>query len=302
MTGEIAVKFFEKTGLPPTVLGEIWQIADTENRGLLTPPGFGIVLRLIGYAQAGRPVSAGLALQPGGPLPKFDGISGPSNPTSPSGNFTGPLPPQNSGGASSGPIRVPPLTPDKVNQYSSLFEDSGAHNGVLVGDTAKQIFERAQLPNEVLGRIWNLADTEQKGSLGLTEFIIAMHLLASYKSGNLRALPQILPAGLYEAAARRGVSRQSTGTRPNTDNIASAIPRQFSGASFQRPSSPLARPPHVSAPQGFTITTGDGWAISQRKKPSSIEFMLRSIQQIVDSSQGNKLWAFSVTPDCPKML
>ena len=44
---------------------QIWQIADTENRGLLTPAGFGIVLRLIGYAQAGREVSMDLALQRG---------------------------------------------------------------------------------------------------------------------------------------------------------------------------------------------------------------------------------------------
>lgn len=245
------------------MLGEIWQIADTENRGLLTPPGFGIVLRLIGYAQAGRSVSANLALQPGGPLPKFDGIPGPSTPSSPSGNFAGPLRPQTSGSA--GPIRVPPLTPDKVSQYSSLFEESGAQNGTLSGDTAKQIFERAQLPNEVLGRIWNLADTEQKGSLSLTEFIIAMHLLASYKGGTLRALPQLLPAGLYEAAARRGVSRQNTGTRPNLENVASAIPRQFSGAGFQRPSSPLARPPHTM-PQAGSNAAGDGWAINPQEK------------------------------------
>ena len=263
ITGEAAVKFFEKTKLPSTVLGEIWQIADTENRGLLTPPGFGIVLRLIGYAQAGRSVSANLALQPGGPLPKFDGIPGPSTPSSPSGNFAGPLRPQTSGGA--GPIRVPPLTPDKVSQYSSLFEESGAQNGVLLGDTAKQIFVRAQLPNEVLARIWNLADTEQKGSLSLTEFIIAMHLLASYKGGTLRALPQILPAGLYEAAARRGVSRQNTGTRPSLDNVASAIPRQFSGSGFQKPSSPLARPPQTM-PQAVTSGTGEDWAISPQEK------------------------------------
>ena len=42
---------------------QIWQIADSENRGLLTPAGFGIVLRLIGYAQAGRPVSFELAMK-----------------------------------------------------------------------------------------------------------------------------------------------------------------------------------------------------------------------------------------------
>ena len=69
VTGEDAVKFFEKTRLSSDVLGEIWQIADTENRGLLTPAGFGIVLRLIGYAQAGTPVSQELAVKRKGYFP-----------------------------------------------------------------------------------------------------------------------------------------------------------------------------------------------------------------------------------------
>lgn len=38
-------------------------MADTENRGLLTPTGFGIVMRLIGHAQAGRPLTEELAFQ-----------------------------------------------------------------------------------------------------------------------------------------------------------------------------------------------------------------------------------------------
>ncbi|KAL9026854.1 MAG: hypothetical protein Q9196_004545, partial [Gyalolechia fulgens] len=260
VTGEVAVKFFEKTKLPPSTLGEIWQIADTENRGLLTPAGFGLVLRLIGYAQSGRQVSPELALKPGGPLPRFDGIPFPS---APQGN-TGPAPLQ---AQNSGPIRVPPLSQDKVAQYSSIFEESGAQGGILSGDTAKQIFERAQLPNEVLGRIWNLSDTEQKGALGLTEFIIAMHLLASYKSGSMRALPQILPAGLYEAASRRAIPRQGTGSRQASDNIGhpSAIPRQFSGASYQRPSSPATRAPYAHAQRPET-PTGDQWAITPQDK------------------------------------
>jgi epidermal growth factor receptor substrate 15 len=45
------------------VAPQIWQIADTEDKGFLTPAGFYIILRLIGYAQAGRPVSAALALK-----------------------------------------------------------------------------------------------------------------------------------------------------------------------------------------------------------------------------------------------
>ncbi|KAL3427570.1 UBA/TS-N domain-containing protein [Phlyctema vagabunda] len=259
VTGEVAVKFFEKTRLEPRILGEIWQIADSENRGLLTPAGFGIVLRLIGHYQAGRDPTPDLALRPG-PLPKFEGGPGGPNTTiqPPPGPPPSALQPQGSG---TGPIRVPPLTPDKVNQYAALFEKSGAQNGVLPGEQAKQIFERAGLPNETLGRIWNLADTEQRGALMVTEFVIAMHLLASFKTGALRALPNVLPAGLYEAAARRAPSRQSSGA-----NAMSAIPRQFSGAGG-RAGSPLGRgafgPPQV-ATQGTGVA--HNWAITPSDK------------------------------------
>ena len=239
---------------------QIWQIADKENRGLLTPAGFGIVLRLIGHYQAGREPTPELALRPG-PLPKFETGSAPGmSPTiqPPPGPPPSALQPQSSG---SGPIRVPPLTPDKAGQYAALFEKSGAQNGVLPGEQAKQIFERAGLPNDVLGRIWNLADTEQRGALQVTEFVIAMHLLASFKSGALRALPNVLPAGLYEAAARRPPSRQSSAA-----GAMSAIPRQFSGAGgTPRTSSPLRTgyvapqqyPQQTSFASDWTVTPAD---------------------------------------------
>lgn len=134
-----------------------------------------------------------------------------------------------------------------------------------IGETAKQIFERANLPNDVLGRIWNLADTEQKGHLGLTEFIIAMHLLASYKNGSMRALPQLLPPGLYEAAARRGVARQMTGSRPISDNVPpSAVQRQFSGTGYPAQAQPTART--QQAPFQQATSTGDQWAIIPQDK------------------------------------
>ncbi len=238
VTGEVAVKFFEKTKLDSRVLGEIWQIADKENRGFLTPAGFGIVLRLIGHAQAGREPLPELAYQPS-PLPRFEGVTlnlavnpPPSAPAPLQAQSTGP-----------GPIRIPPLTPEKVAQYSTLFERQPLQNGnMLPGDQAKNIFEKSGLPNEVLGRIWQLADTEQRGALVLTEFVIAMHLLTSMKSGSLRSLPNILPAALYEAATRRTGSapRQSPqGTGPPMP----AIPRQLSGSAPLRQNSPLGRPP-----------------------------------------------------------
>ena len=138
------------------------------------------------------------------------------------------------------------------------------------GSIAKSIFDRAKLPNDVLIRIWNLADIEQRGKLSETEFIIAMHLLASFRSGAMRALPNNLPAGLYEAAARRGTpSRQTSSSRAVSEGSpASAIPRQFSETGVPRTSSPLARQPY-NAPNLSAQTTGASagdWAVPTHEK------------------------------------
>ncbi|GJD01909.1 UBA/TS-N domain-containing protein [Colletotrichum higginsianum] len=245
VTGETAVKFFEKTRLDSRVLGEIWQIADKENRGFLTPAGFGLVLRLIGHAQAGREPTTEIALQPG-PLPRFDGIPPPAGLASPTAPPAAALQAQGTGG---GPIRIPPLTPEKVNQYAGLFERQPLQAGnLLPGDAAKSIFEKSGLPTEVLGRIWQLADTEQRGALVLTEFVIAMHLLTSMKTGALRGLPTILPAAL----------QSPTGTGP-----VSAIPRQLSGSAQFRAGSPLGRPPITAQTTG---TPASDWLITPDDK------------------------------------
>ncbi|KAK3320519.1 hypothetical protein B0T19DRAFT_450769 [Cercophora scortea] len=238
----------------------IWQIADKENRGFLTPAGFGIVLRLIGHAQAGREPTAELALQQG-PIPRFDGFTPtPAPPPPPPAASPAALPSQGTGGQ--GPIRIPPLTPEKVAQYAGLFERQPLQNGgLLPGEQAKQIFEKAALPNEILGRIWMLADTEQRGALVQTEFVIAMHLLTSMKTGALRALPTILPAALYEAATRRApgggvANRQQSPTIPAPP--ISAASRQLTGQASltqMRTGSPLGRPPLAAHPTGEWLVT-----------------------------------------------
>ncbi|SPO05707.1 related to EDE1 protein [Cephalotrichum gorgonifer] len=255
VTGEVAVSFFEKTRLDTRVLGKIWQIADTENRGFLTPAGFSVALRLIGHAQAGREPSPELARQ-SGPLPRFDGVPVPSpSPASPPPPAA--LQAQGSGG---GPVRIPPLTPDRVAQFSGLFERQSLGPGnVLPGDQAKQIFEKSGLPNETLGLVWQLADTEQRGAFLVHEFVIAMHLLNALKTGVLKAVPNTLPPGLVEAARRGPAARQSpTHTGPIT-GIAT-----MSGSANMRTGSPLAR--GGVAPPLTGLATGGDWLITPAEK------------------------------------
>ena len=203
---------------------------------------------------------------PVAPLPQFEGDQSQAQAQAQSQ----PAPPQQAAPPASPqptglpPVRVPALGPDKVAQYSSFFDKSGAQNGMLDGASAKQIFEEAGLPNEVLGRIWGLSDTQGRGSLNVTEFVTAMHLLASYKSGAMRGVPTTLPPGLHEAASRRPPARVGSGSRPSSSAFASpSIPPQFSGARG-RPQSPITRQ-QVSTPLS-NQSTGEQWLVSAADK------------------------------------
>ena len=56
LTGDVAIKVFQGSKLPPTVLGKIWSIADDDNNGYLTKKGVSIAVRLMGHAQKGQKV------------------------------------------------------------------------------------------------------------------------------------------------------------------------------------------------------------------------------------------------------
>jgi len=62
-------------------------------------------------------------------LPKFDGaasaVAAPEGPR--------PATPQMIAPQTTGPIRVPPLTADKIAEYQGLFERAGARGGFLSG-------------------------------------------------------------------------------------------------------------------------------------------------------------------------
>lgn len=60
INGENAVGILGRANLPANVLGEIWAIADSDNNGFLTRKGAAIVIRLVGWAQKGEPVTEDL--------------------------------------------------------------------------------------------------------------------------------------------------------------------------------------------------------------------------------------------------
>lgn len=163
--------------------------------------------------------------------------------------------------------------PQDVERFTALFEKSGAVDGILSGQLAREIFQRSKLPTQTLIQIWNLADRQHRGALGAAEFVVAMHLITCSKNGTLPVLPQILPPGLYEAAAGRPPRRAGPDRRGSGRPPVPPIPKQYSGPNAQRTQSPLARQytppaPQAPAPIQQNLTGGNlgGWAISPAEK------------------------------------
>ncbi|KAJ7771804.1 hypothetical protein B0H16DRAFT_1673202 [Mycena metata] len=205
LTGEVAVKVFGGANLSPIVLGEVWQIADESNNGWLSQKGVAMAVRLMGHAQKGEKVSAALLSKPG-PLPTITGIT--------------PVVAQGTGASASRarspqPVSgLPPFTPQDKAKFHSMFLKSGPVDGLLSGEKAQEVFIKSKLPNETLGLIWNLADTQDRGRLDSTDFAIGMYLIQATMTGQLQSIPSALPPGFYQqvaGGAAGSIRSQATG-------------------------------------------------------------------------------------------
>ncbi|CAG8488080.1 7107_t:CDS:2 [Paraglomus occultum] len=168
ITGSNAVKLFSKSWLPQNVLGEIWQIVDSSNKGVLTKETFSAALRLIAQAQNGGKPDVSLVSKEA-PLPRFDGVY--------------------------------IVSEARRKKYKNVFDQCDAKDGLLGGDKAKLLFTKSKLPIDKLAQIWNLVDTKNRGELDVTEFIIAMYFIEETMNGTLTTLPQTLSPELYESAS-----------------------------------------------------------------------------------------------------
>ncbi len=242
-------------------------MADSANNGFLTPPSFSVALRLIGHAQRGETVTEASIKRPG-PPPTLDGINLP-------------LTAQLTGSQPAAAVNMPgviEIKPEDRARYTRIFANSGPVGGLIDGDRAKEIFVKSKLPFDKLGAIWNLADTQARGSLDLTDFIIAMHFIQNTMNGTLNSIPAALPPGLYEQAKGSGGvgSRVLPGSplaAQNTGGSASGfgstgIPRQMTGSSF--PAASAFQSPQQSAPAPATASAP--WDVTAEEKARADQF------------------------------
>ncbi|PWA00712.1 hypothetical protein BB558_003230 [Smittium angustum] len=177
LAGEDAVSFYTKTQLSEAVLQRIWLLSDTGNKGFLTPEEFNLSLKFVSLAQNKLPVIPdNLGKQTS--LPRFTGIS---------------LPEPKPQKINSSPK---PISTEECSQYKRLFETSGAVNGTLSGEAAKNVLMKSKLSIDNLQQIWHLADTNNTGHLSLSGFILAMYYVRRVMNGEVPALPKVVPVSL----------------------------------------------------------------------------------------------------------
>ncbi|KAM3841591.1 epidermal growth factor receptor substrate 15 isoform 2-T2 [Vipera latastei] len=194
-----AAVFLKKSGLTDLILGKVWDLADTDGKGILNKQEFFVALRLVACAQNGLDVSLSSLNLPV-PPPRFNDSASPL--------LCGGAPPD---------IPWAVKVEDKA-KYDAIFDSLNPVNGLLSGDKVKPVLLNSKLPVDILGRVWELSDIDHDGMLDRDEFAVAMFLV--YCALEKEPVPMSLPPALVPPSKRKGISIPGVGqsVSPSTPN------------------------------------------------------------------------------------
>ncbi|KAM8805663.1 epidermal growth factor receptor substrate 15 [Eudromia elegans] len=276
-----AAVFLKKSGLTDLVLGKIWDLADTDGKGILNKQEFFVALRLVACAQNGLDVSLSSLSLPV-PPPRFTDTSSPLLHS----------------GAASADIPWAVKLEDKA-KYDAIFDSLNPVNGLLSGDKVKPVLLNSKLPVDILGRVWELSDIDRDGMLDRDEFAVAMFLV--YCALEKEPVPMSLPAALVPPSKRKPVS----------------VP----GAMPLIPSSLSAKESHPSLPPVGILpakTPLTQWVVSPTDKMKYDEIFVKTDKDMdgfvsgvearelflktgLPSALLARIWALCDTKDCGKL-
>lgn len=136
-----------------------------------------------------------------------------------------------------------------VKQFQNIEPDI---NGQIMGNVAKDFFEKSKLSNQELSKIWQLSDLNQDGALNLEEFCIAMHLVVLRR--NEIEIPDRLPFALmpYDAFT-------------NEEPFAADLPH---GSTLKRSSPPLSPTAQTAQLEKFLKQESPQISSSELSSPS----------------------------------
>lgn len=105
----------------------------------------------------------------------------------------------------------------------------------------------SKLPTDVLGRIWDLSDQDQDGSLDLHEFVVSMHLVSKALRENA-PIPMTLPPQLLKPGSKPAtVIDPLSPTIPAQPPAAAAIP-DLIPSGYTAPATPSPAPNNGTSP------------------------------------------------------
>lgn len=207
-----AAAFLKRSGLPDGILSKIWDLSDPFGKGFLDKKGFFVALKLIALTQNGKDLSmANISLDV--PPPKMQT----SGRNSPAVDWT--------------------LKPSEYKKYEEMFISLGPMNNKLPGQKVKPVMLNSKLPLDVLGKIWDLSDTDQDGFLSKEEFVLAMHLI--YRALENVPVPSVLPPELT-AILRKRNSLTSIGVPVLPEVLPPSIDNSILVNDIRRSSTPSA--------------------------------------------------------------
>uniref|UniRef100_A0A4X1WC52 Epidermal growth factor receptor pathway substrate 15 n=1 Tax=Sus scrofa TaxID=9823 RepID=A0A4X1WC52_PIG len=162
---------------------QIWDLADTDGKGILSKQEFFVALRLVACAQNGLEVSLN-SLNLAVPPPRFHDTSSPLLIS----------------GTSAVELPWAVKSEDKA-KYDAIFDSLSPVNGFLSGDKVKPVLLNSKLPVDILGRVWELSDIDHDGMLDRDEFAVAMFLV--YCALEKEPVPMSLPPALVPPSKRK---------------------------------------------------------------------------------------------------
>ncbi|KAF9428828.1 hypothetical protein BGZ94_000887 [Podila epigama] len=238
LDGDKAREVFLKSKLPVEKLSQIWNLADTKERGSLDITDFTIAMYYIQHTMDNSISTLPATLPPSvlkactGPNANSSILASPvmtaqtlsrqmtgnniniHNPvvarqlTGSMSMNSSPLAKQHTGvsnqfGALSASTDIPwEITPEEKAKFDRFFDQLDPNGtGVVGGEEASRFFMNSRLPEPVLAQIWDLSDITGSGSLSKDEFAVAM-LLINRKNASNAPIPKTLPLSLIPPSLR----------------------------------------------------------------------------------------------------
>ena len=199
------------------------------------------------------------------------------------------------------------ISPQDKAQFDTVFAtvDRGK-TGFINGDQAVGFFSNAQLPEETLAQIWDLADIDSDGQLNRDEFAVAMYLVRQQRLTR-EPVPQTLPPALVPPSARqpqvasppRPIQQQPTGQRSAAEDLfgldvfssAPQLPQSTGGSNPPPPQTPGSprqqRPSTQSTFKPFIPTSSFGQSLTPHNTGPAVPAQVRSPPQPTDDLLGD---------------